>query len=306
MIADLSDSANSLINSNMTKDLSAEGRGWVAGQLGTVHYDGSESNPTMDQKTNLYTVAAGYDQTVAEKYRVGIMVGYNRSELSTGSLYSDIYANSFKNSSTGGYTSLHGYTKLGIFDIDGGLSVGFQSHDDSRFVNDNLKWWGISYATSKYNSQWVSPSIKLGVPMDLGSDWTFSPNAQLAYTYEHVDSYSETGSNSNASYASQGIGVLESKLALDLSKSIGPLKGTITAGYLNRNVESGDTVDVTMIGDTHSVQSFAQSLSAGFAKANVRWDVSDKFAFNLAGTYMKGSRSGNDGGNGSISLLYKF
>jgi outer membrane autotransporter protein len=173
-------------------------------------------------------------------------------------------------------------------------------------VNDNLKWWGISYANSKYDSQWVSPSIKVGLPIDLGSGFVVSPNVQVAYTYHHIDSYSETGSNSNASYNAQDIGVVESKVALDLTQTIDDLKATVTLGYLNRDLVTGDSVRVTMIGDTHDVQSLYETHNAGFVRGGLRWDMSEDLALNLAGTYMQGSRSGTNGGNGNISIQYKF
>ena len=306
MIADLSDSTYTLMANNITKDLKADGRTWIAGQMGTIHYDPSESGPAMDQKTNLYTVALGHDETVGDAYRVGMMIGYNRSDLNTGSLYSDLYANSYKNSSTGGFAGIYANTKVDFLDIDAGLSAGIQRHSDSRFVNDNLKWWGISYANSKYDSQWVSPSIKVGLPIDLGSGFVVSPNVQVAYTYHHIDNYTETGSNSNASYNAQDIGVVESKVALDLTQTIDDLKATVTLGYLNRDLVTGDSVRVTMIGDTHDVQSLYETHNAGFVRGGLRWDMSDDLALNLAGTYMQGSRSGTNGGNGNISIQYKF
>lgn len=307
--ADLSEAANVAIATNMTRDLKAPSQLWMTGSYGNNRYDQRESNPNMDQKTRLYTVAVGYDQTV-DNYRVGVMAGYNQSRLTTGSLYSDLYAHSYDNESSGGFASLYGMRDLGMFKLDLGLSAGAQEHDDKRFVNDNLEWWGISYAKSNYNSQWVSPSAKLALPFDLGSDWTVAPNAQVSYTYQRIGSYTEKESNSNASFDSYGIGVVESRLAVDLSKDVGGLKATLTGGYMNRDVKSGNSIDMTMIGHKQQVDSWTQNLDAVFARLSLKYDITDKFAINAMGSYMKakhqGSDDGTSGGYGNLSLIYKF
>ena len=307
--ADLSEAANVAIATNMTRDLKAPSQLWMTGSYGNNRYDQRESNPNMDQKTRLYTVAFGYDQTV-DNYRVGVMGGYNQSKLTTGSLYSDLYSHSYDNESSGGFASLYGMRDLGMFQLDVGLSAGAQEHDDKRFVNDNLKWWGISYAKSNYRSQWVSPSAKLALPIDLGSDWVVAPNAQVSYTYQRIGSYTEKESNSNASFDSYGIGVVESRLALDLSKNIGGLKAVLTGGYMNRDVKSGNSVDVTMIGHKQEVDSWSQNLDAVFARLSLKYDITDKFAVSAMGSYMKakhqGSDDGTSGGYGNLSLIYKF
>jgi outer membrane autotransporter protein len=299
---------SNLARTGLDKDTTATGGFWMNAQGGTSTYDAT--NSTFDYTNNLYGIALGYNQTVLNDLRVGVMVGYDNQKMRTGTSYSDLYRNSYDNKADGAYLSAHA-TK--DFDnvmfkkvvVDLGLSLGYQSHDDKRFVNDNLAWWGQSYAKSSYNSVWYNPELGVSIPFSvIDESITLSPNARLSWAGQHIDSYTENGSNSNASVDSRNLGVLESRIGLDLTKQYNGGSVTISAGYLNRTLTSSNSVKVSMIGDTQNVDYHYQNIDAGYLRGALSANVMENIELGVNGTYINGS--GMDGGSASATIKVKF
>ena len=302
-LADLSNMVSTISRDGLAKNTTATDGFWLSAQGGVMNYDGNYSS-TMKQDNNLYTVALGYNRTVLDDYRVGLVVGYSDASFDTGSFYKDLYGHSYNNKAKGGYLGARAATKVGPFDVDAGLSAGFQNHDDKRFVNDNLVWWGESTATSSYNSYWFSPEAGLSLPIPVIAGFTVSPNVRVSYSGQHIESYTESGTNANATIDSRYIGVVESKVGINIANSFGPVDVSADIGYMGRSLVGDDKVKVTMIGDVHDVSFYYRDVNAGYLKAKVNLNINDNVEAGVTASYTNGTNV--EGGNVMGAVKVKF
>ena len=302
-LADLSNMVSTVSREGLAKNTSATDGFWLSAQGGVMNYDGNYSS-TMKQDNNLYSVALGYNRTILDDYRVGLVVGYSDASFDTGSFYKDLYGHSYNNKAKGGYLGARAATKVGPFDVDAGLSAGFQNHDDKRFVNDNLVWWGESTATSSYNSYWFSPEVGLSLPIPAVAGFTVSPNVRLTYSGQHIDGYTESGTNSNATIDSRYIGVFEGKVGINIANTFGPVDVSADIGYMGRSLVGDDKVRVTMIGDVHDVSFYYRDVNAGYLKAKANLNINDNVEASVAASYTNGTNV--EGGNVIGAIKVKF
>lgn len=302
MLADLSGMVSTMAKSGMSQIGDKNGV-WVTAHGNRMNYDG-DKRATMDQDTRLMGGSVGYTHHF-DGFKAGVMAGYSNAELQVGSFYRDLYKHSYDNDIKGAFAGLHANADIGWLNVNAGLSGGRLNHDDKRFVNDNLKWWGASYATSDYDSTWYSPELTLSVPFEAGENLTITPNLHLQYTKQNIDSYNEKGSDSNARVSSRDIAVSEAKVGLDVSKTVGMARFTGRVGYLNRNSHGDNSVRVTMIGDTQDVPFFYQDINAVYVGAAVNINLGDRVDFNLSGNYLTGKDFEN-GGNVTGMLRFKY
>ena len=302
-LADLSNMVSNIAREGLTKNTEATDGFWLSAQGGVANYDGNNTS-TMKQDNNLYTIALGYNRTVLEDYKVGLVAGYSEATFSTGSFYNDLYSHSFNNDAKGGYLGAIATTTMGPFDIDVGLSGGFQNHKDKRFVNDNLVWWGQSTANSSYNSYWFSPELGLSIPFQIAGGFTISPNVRLTYSGQHIDGYTESGTNSNATVDSQYIGVFEGKVGLKVANSFGPFDVSADVGYMGRSLTGDNQVLVTMIGDTHEVSYYYQDVHAVYVKAKASLNINKTVQAGVTASYTNGNNI--EGGNvmGTVKINF--
>lgn len=302
MLADLSGMVSTMAKTGMNQTGEKNGV-WIAANGTRMDYDG-DKRATMDQDTRVMGGSIGYTHHF-DGFKAGVMAGYSDAELQVGSFYRDLYRHSYDNDTRGGFAGIYGNTDIGWLNVNVGLSGGRLNHDDKRFVNDNLKWWGISYAKADYDSTWYSPEVTLSVPFEAGEGFTITPNLHLQYTKQNIDSYTEKGSDSNARVASRDIAVSEAKVGLDVSKTVGMARFMGRVGYLNRNSHGDNSVRVTMIGDTQDVPFFYQDINAVYVGAGVNINLGDRVDFNLSGNYLTGKDFDN-GGNVTGMLRFKY
>jgi hypothetical protein len=311
MLGDLSSMVSGMAKTGLSK--SGQRRGvWLALQGGERTYEG-DASATMDQKTKLSGVAVGYSHEISENWNVSGLIGGNDARLDVGSFYSDIYPNSYKNKADGGYIGLYFGGTVGPVAMSIGVSGGMQSHKDRRFVNDNLKWWGISHADSKYDSTWYSPEISFAIPIKWDSGWSVTPSLSWRYSGQDIDGYTETGLgligtgdvNPNAKIASRTLGVNEANLGIDVTRAYGAgssISGRL--GYLYRASTGDKKVRVEMIGDEVDVPFFFRDLSAGTAGINWKQNITGGISFYLNANYIKGNNV--EGGDVATGLKVDF
>jgi hypothetical protein len=276
---------------------------WVAANGARMDYKGDE-RATMDQKTRLEGAAFGYNRDF-NSVRVGVMLGEAKSKLRVGSFYSDIYNHSFDNKASGAFAGVHLQGALGPVQVGLGLTTGKMKHEDRRFINDNLQWWGESYATSTYTSRWYAPELTLSVPVSLTDTVTLTPSLHARHSVQKVDRYTETGSNANATVHAHTVKMGETRVGLDLTKKYaGNSTVGVQLGYVQRDLNGQDFVRVTMIGDTKNVPMFTRNMGAGYVGFNWNLALTDAVSFQLKGTHMSGSEG--KGGNVSAKLNVEF
>jgi len=273
---------------------------WLTVQGNVLDYDG-DSAATLKQKTKLYGIAAGYSQQYDEKTTLGAMVGYNQNKLNVSSQF----APSYNNKSDSAFLGLFGRSKLSShLTIDYALNGGYMSHDDSRFVNDNLVELGKTYAKSSYNSTWIAPEVTLSVPYEVRSGLVVSPNATLKYASQWIDGYTESGSNANATVGSRTVSIAESKVGIAAIQTWEKGSVGVNANFLYRTSVGDDNVNVSMIGDTHNVSNFYKDVKAGVFGLDAHYNVTKSLVIEGSGNLMAGSNV--TGGNLTGGIRYLF
>lgn len=302
LLADFSGMASRMANDAL-KPLAPTRNGlWVAARSKRMDYDG-DGSATLDQDIDSSGFAAGYTRDIGNS-SVGVMLGHGQSTLEVASLWKDYYSHSYDNEAKGAFAGVHGVAALGPVRLGLGLSGGRMSHDDKRFINDNLERDGQSYATASYDSTWYAPELSLSLPIALGASSSITPNVQGRYMVQKIDGYSERGSNADATVDKRTIKVEEVAAGIDFTHSFGRSSITASIGYLQRKLRGSDSVRVSMIGDTHEVPYFAQDLKAGFVGVNYALNLQDNLALNLSANYLSGSEG--KGGSIGASLKMKF
>jgi hypothetical protein len=301
LLADTAQMVSSMSKTSLDRNVNGQkSNTWLSVQGNAFSYDG-DNVATLKQKTRLYGIAGGYSEQISPDTVLGGTVGYNRNELKV----SDRFTSSYDNTSDGAFVGLFGRTKLAqTFTIDAALNGGFGQHNDSRFVNDNLEYLGVSSAKSKYNSTWLSPEVSLSLPYDVKGMFTVSPNVQLRYASQWIDGYTETGSHANANVGSRTVSIADSKIGLSVAKVFN--RGYVNAhiSYLNRESLGDDKVNVAMIGDTHNVSSYYKSITAGIVGLDARYDLYKGLSLQASGNYMSGSNVTGGSLTGSIYYLF--
>ena len=80
---------------------------------------------------------------------------------------------------------------------------------------------------------------------------------------------------------------------------------------MNCDVKSGNSIDMTMIGHIQQIDCWKQNLDAVFERLSLKYDITDNFAINVMGRYMRASiREAMmvlaAATFGNLSLIYKF
>jgi hypothetical protein len=235
---------------------------------------------------------------------LGGLIGVTNSNTKVGSRHPDIFQNSYDNDANGGFIGLNAGTKVYGLDLNLGVSAGKQDHEDRRFVNDNLDWWGVSYATAKYSSQWLAPEFTLAYPWQIQTGLVLKPNVNVRYTSQKINAYTETGSQSNASVDKRSIGIVDTVVGLDLTKTFGKSSLTARISHLQRSYSGDNLVRVTMIGDTRDISVPNNSMSA--TRAGLLWklNLANNLDFYLNGNYIHGSTVKGVDGNASLRLQF--
>jgi len=304
MLADLSGMASHMAHDGLDRTGNERNGVWVSVRGVSMDYEG-DGLATMDQDVRTQGFAVGYTRDLGENtdVRLGLMAGYSKQNLDVGSFYGDVYSQSFENESKGAFLGVHGKGMVGDVEVGLGIAGGRQDHEDRRFVNDNLQWWGISYADSEYDSHWYAPELSLALPFAASETFTVKPNLNARYMVQKFDRYTETGSNSNATVDNHTVKTSEMSAGFDLIKQFTNGSVTTRFGYLQRNLEGDDDVRVTMIGDTNNVPYFTEDLGTGYVGISFRALV-DTAYLEIDGNYM--TDGDNKGGSLGAKLNVKF
>jgi hypothetical protein len=301
--SDLSGSISTMMNQGMTFNKDRQHSIWLAAIGHRLDYDGNRVD-TQDYKTTLGSYALGYSYKYNSEWLFGGLLGVTNSTMKVGSRYADVFGNSYDNKANGGFLSLNAATKLYGLDLNLGLSGGKQNHEDKRFVNDNLNWWGTSYATAKYTSQWLAPEFTLAYPWQVQTGLVFKPNVNVRYTTQRIGAYTESGSESNATVNSRKLGIVDTTVGIDLTKTFGKSSLTARVAHLQRSYNGDDMVRVGMIGDTRDITVGTENMSA--MRAGLLWklNLASDLDLYVNGNYIHGSTV--KGADGNVSLRLQF
>ncbi|MGV8998402.1 MAG: autotransporter outer membrane beta-barrel domain-containing protein [Parvibaculaceae bacterium] len=134
----------------------------------------------IDRRTTGFL--GGADKPVGEVSRVGVALGYSRSDF-------DVSARSSSGDSDNFHVAGYAGTKLGVLDLSGTVGYSYGRAEAKRVVivgglTNNL--------SADYDTHTVQASVEAGTDLDLRSV-VLTPFAGLAATYVRTDSFTETG-----------------------------------------------------------------------------------------------------------------
>ncbi len=178
------------------------------GPLWSFFFEGSGGSASVDSTAN----ASGYDfnsqgftlgadRRVGDHFAVGFLGGYSNSDASLvngGSIDVETYRGAV-------YATVFGN---GFF-ADALLGAGYNSYDTKRASI-------FGYANGSSEGWELDALINTGYDFHRGN-WTFTPNASLAYTQVNLNSFTETGSLSSLSYPDQSQDSLRTELGAKIS-----------------------------------------------------------------------------------------
>lgn len=257
-------------------------------------YDSTEA--TLGFNVSLWGAAGGYDWSPIADLKFGFMLGY----LEQGLEASSHTAHSYDNDTSGFFTGIYGRYNLDeTMFVDFSLIGGVSDHSHNRFVNDSLA------AVGKSNSYWLSPEIAIGIKYQLTNGWLASPSVRLRYSSQWHDGYSETGpSASNAAIGSHQVAIGEASVEFAANKQTKKGLTTLRIGYLNSTIFGDAAVNITMLGQTHNVSTFAQDRNAGYVGVNTNIHLTEMLDLEFGGKATVGGDFTSFQGN--LRLVAKF
>lgn len=282
------------------------GRAWVTALGGRMDYDGSRS--TLDSTVTQAGFALGYTWQRAPDLILNAMAGYAARSGEADATWSP----SFDHDTDTFFAGLHGEHALGLTQfgqsaVQFGLTAGYAHTDHNRFVNDNLAPLGQSWVSADYGGLFLSPELGLSSDIAMAVGTVLTPNAGLRYAAQWLDGYTETGAVSaaaNATVEDRFVGVLETRIGLDVTRdfAFGTLTGRI--GYLGRWSTGDGEANITLNGLTQTVASDAQNLNAVTLGATLRGDLGETAFLELDANYLHGDTA--QGFDGRITVGMAF
>lgn len=148
--------------------------------------------------------------------------------------------------------------QFGDYVVEVNLGFDFLSTDKTRTIS------GSPDADGDYDSTLITARIGIERDFDLDGDMNLLGFGNVRYTRQDDDSYTETGSDMNATVGDVTTEVIEARLGLEAKKSFadaGSLFGQF-GGVLRRDL--GDsTADVTVFSATNSLTFAASDFTGG-------------------------------------------
>ncbi|MDO8287981.1 MAG: autotransporter domain-containing protein [Parvibaculum sp.] len=124
----------------------------------------------------------GADKSVGEASRVGVALGYSRSNF-------DVSARSSSGGSDGFHVAGYGGTKLGIVDLGSTVSYSYGRSEAERTVIVGLLTNNLA---ADYDTHTFQASVEAATDIDMSSV-VLTPFAGLAVTHARTDGFTETG-----------------------------------------------------------------------------------------------------------------
>ncbi|WP_367646751.1 autotransporter outer membrane beta-barrel domain-containing protein [Ruegeria arenilitoris] len=156
------------------------------------------------------------------------------------------------------YLSFAGGRQFGDFVVEADLGFGFLSTDKTRTIS------GSPDADGDYDSSLLTAGVGIERTIDLVRDVDMLGFGSVRYTRQDDDSYTETGSDANATVGEVTTEVLEARLGLEAKKSISGVGSFIgqVGGVFRRDLGES-TADVTVFSATNELTFAASDFTGG-------------------------------------------
>ncbi len=260
-------------------------QGVWGGLFGTVS-ERDDDGSALAWDHRLYGASGGVDVRLDNGRRAGLFAGVGQDLIRT-------QVTSVRDSATHGFVGAYGQQSVGEFNLDGAVIFGYAHHDSARTVQDTAR--GQEVANGKYDNFYVSPSLSLKWFKELGNGMEFRPRAQIAYTYGHFGSHTESGTtHSNISFSGRSVNIIDGRMELALARTFDDdqgeveVRGGATFTHFGRDsvrarLGGGPSVSYRISGE--------DTIPGGFGGIRMRYQITDVIAMNGDLEYAR--RSGN-------------
>ncbi len=253
------------------------------------------------RERDLEGIALGYDHNYIGftggyeasfyKARIGLLGGIIRSEVkTTGDKFGRI--RSVDTDTDSFFVGAYGQYFLGGINLTTSIMAGYEDHGNDRAVVDNLN--GFETAQADFSSLFISPSLTVSAPYNLGTQVELRPSMTFAYSAGWYDDYAESGTTrSDLVIDDRNVHALTGQLQLAAAYS--PFENSeleIRAGAKARYTDDDD-IDVTLAGtDFRIPHASDSSVYGGYLGVNLRVAIVDRV--NLIADVEHGSGDGEE------------
>jgi hypothetical protein len=253
---------------------------WATPFGGKATHEGDDA--TLDRDITQAGLALGYRWQQQPDLTFGVMAGYINDKAEAESRF----AKSLDSEADGFFAGVSGRKSWGNLFLGLGLIGGVMSHDQKRFVNDNLARDTnfISTANASFDSQFISPEAGLSMSFDVGNGFSLTPGARIRYAAQWLDGYTESGSSqANATVDERMLGLFAASAEIAASQKFdfGSITGRV--GVLSQTSTGDDGVAVSLIGETKTVGFSASDDLAAYVGVGASIAASDNLSIDLDG-----------------------
>ena len=238
---------------------------WLSGLA--AYRDQEEDGDVAAFETMLGGVVGGIDGMVTDTTRAGLFAGFAASNLDPDD---DALQDLDSDSWFGGVYLGHAWNQAFI---DLTLTAGWSDFESKRRVANNMVKGGIEQAEADYGGFLLSPSLRIGTDMAMGSG-TLTPSVRLRYAGLFLEDYEEKGSAAALDVDERTVHVFDLRGELAYGFGLGNLSNTIRLGIDGTFSNAGD-VEATLAGAALDIQVAEDSLARGFLGYDADYALSD-------------------------------
>ena len=264
------------------------------------HSERNEDDLVLAWEHSLYGVSGGYDTRLDSGQRVGLLGGFGRDMIETSEV------TSIEDSANHAFVGVYGRQPMGRLSLDGSVLLGYANHHGKRLMQGMA---GNEIAYGDYNSVYINPSLALGWSRDLGDVLEFRPSVQLSYTYGYYNGYTESGTtNSNISFNSRSVDILDGRLELALARSFSDAQGEIELrGGATFTHYGEDSVGARLGGGALTSYRVPgdETIPGGYAGGALNYKIAGHVTLNGDIEYARAS-SGTESISGYLGLAWEF
>ena len=274
---------------------------WVTSFGSVYDVNGREDDGTLDREIRQGGIAAGYRHHLSDDMVIGVMAGYLTSSFDAESRWAD----SIDIDTEGFFVGLNGQARFGAFELAAGVTAGRLSHDQDRFVNNNLAQLGEDSAQASYDSWFFAPELFGSYDVVSGDNWRIHPGAGLRYVHQSIDGYDEDGAGAaNAEVGSMTIGMLEARAELAVTYEGGLGSITTRAGVLGSFEAGNNEARVTLIDVTRTVDAGDGDQTAGYIGLDASLDITDAIVASAGANLIANDDVLGFSGNATLSVRF--
>ena len=245
---------------------------WLSGL--SAYRDQEENGDVVSFESGLAGVVAGFDGMVTDTSRAGLFGGFSAASLDA---EDDPLQGLDSDSWFGGVYLGHAW---GQAFLDLTLTAGWSEFDSSRRVANNMVVGGIEHAEADYGGFLLSPSVRFGTDMEMGSG-IFTPSLRLRYAGLFLEGYEESGSAAALEVDARNISIFDVRGELAYGFALGDLQNTLRVG-IDGTLSNADDAEATLAGQALDIDVAEDNLARGFIGYDADYALSDSASLTLS------------------------